>query len=239
MRTETNTKTTLDNGIVVESAFVDKSPTRYYANSREIDGTTFNRLQGWGFPGCVNLKREYSYTTASEGKRWDTYRYLANGHEVDKQVYKALGGTIPSCEPCDCDCGGTTLHGTVTFAYCDGDSETKPAPKPKTRGEEVAEKMVSAGANDEIVVAAYHLKGAWNQGCHKENRRGLRIAIASAIDREIAAAEKRGEDRVKEKVRGMKHMLETIQASTLASEYYRGYMACNSADIGLLNRILE
>jgi hypothetical protein len=121
-------------------------------------------------------------------------RYFANDHEVDEATYKALGGTILTCGPRDCDKGGVTLDdGCASYFFDDAGHcvayKPKPAPKLKTRGEEVADRLKDVSQSPFI----FH------------------ECVAQVIDREIATAEKRGEDRVKEKVKSHAEFLRGVE----------------------------
>jgi hypothetical protein len=187
--------TGVKSGVCVEKlTFMEDGAYRYeyYADRKKISPVTYSVLQGRRDGLYPNLRRE----TDCCG---DT-RYFADDFPVSEKIYKALGGKVPACEFTGCG-------GTVTFTSCSNsfpvhsagwciDNGFKQAPKPKTRGEEVAETLVREEPNY-VSVGGWWLKSTSN-ATPTNISSGIKCTVSALVNSEIAAAEKRGEEKYKE-----------------------------------------
>jgi hypothetical protein len=185
-------RTITDDGIelVVEQIFKGER-FFYFADNHTINASIYNAL-------AVGLNRDIKLARATNA-RGDT-TYTADTFPVSEKIYKALGGKVPACEFTGCG-------GTVTFTSCSNsfpvhsagwciDNGFKQAPKPKTRGEEVAETLVREEPNY-VSVGGWWLKSTSN-ATPTNISSGIKCTVSALVNSEIAAAEKRGEEKYKE-----------------------------------------
>jgi hypothetical protein len=181
------------------------------------DNHTINRNIYHALATGVNLSIKLARATNARG---DT-TYTADTFPVSEKIYKALGGNVPTCEFTGCG-------GYVTLAE-DRSARIDCTPKPKTRGEEVVAREYN-GQRD--------IDGPL---------RTFPSTIADLLDREIAAAEKRGEERgtekgreeIKGRVRKVQEDMREIigQYQDHESLYVKGYLSCKGYDLSELDRI--
>jgi hypothetical protein len=171
-------RTITDDGIelVVEQIFKGER-FFYFADNHTINRNIYHALATG-----VNLSIKLARATNARG---DT-TYTADTFPVSEKIYKALGGNVPTCEFTGCG-------GYVTLAE-DRSARIDCTPKPKTRGEEVAEDYVQRAGTFAVVGELYLTP----PGQPAPTVYHLRRNLADLLDREIAAAEKRGEEKYKE-----------------------------------------
>lgn len=233
MTTATTTIThDLDNGITLERQ-VDSVGQRFEADGYLVSRSVYESLLT-GTAWWSNVRREFtlhghehyadSYPVSQ--KIYDVLVSLPRATQPDKSYRAGLnecnGAFVGKLEGCcgyklhDWSLDLTAPEEKVTLTGVITDVKVEPVPKPKTRGEEVAEDFVRPRRRNEVNIDGYWLEsvsGADRDGIIKRVREDL----AKIIDREIAAAEKRGEDRIKAGIAAAK------KAIILRRRRYPGY----------------